>query len=455
MTKKILSVFLAVLLAVSCVAFTVSAEEIVYFVEEGANGNGSEITPFSTINEAIDALKGKDGTIMIYGTYNINNEQNFNDVAWDGMITFKGVDKDAVIAVADGATVRLRGDVTFKDIKFTAGQYSHLNPYGKLIMDAGNNSEFSQMFHLTTLENENVSEAYASFLSGSIGKLYAAGAYCDLNTSGCEGDSTIIVDGATVQEIVLAADHYMDTQVGISIGGNLNVIVNSGSVNKITYDEQTIPYIIGALNLVFNNGTAPEEVSYPDVAFEGSYVIRAGQGGVITPTSVPGVFEVKADEGKVAKIDGEVVNNGNVTLTAGKHEVEWFGGEQGTVASTEIKLVIGKAEIVTNGVAKTLDVPAQIINERTYVPVRVIFEALGATVEWDDTTKTVLSSKDGKTVNLPVGKAVVVVDGVEQAAVAEALIVNSRTLVPARAVAEAYCCAVAWDDATKTVTITK
>jgi hypothetical protein len=61
---------------------------------------------------------------------------------------------------------------------------------------------------------------------------------------------------------------------------------------------------------------------------------------------------------------------------------------------------------------------------------------------------------NGKTVNLPVGKAVVIVDGVEEAAVAEALIVDSRTLVPARVAAEAYGCDVKWDDATKTVTIT-
>jgi N-acetylmuramoyl-L-alanine amidase len=109
---------------------------------------------------------------------------------------------------------------------------------------------------------------------------------------------------------------------------------------------------------------------------------------------------------------------------------------------------------------KKIDVPAQIINDRTYVPVRVIFEALGAEVDWDDATKTVLSSKAGKTVNLPTGRAVVIVDGVEQTvlpsgnAVSEALIVDSRTLVPARVAAEAYGGDVAWDGATRTVTIT-
>ena len=39
------------------------------------------------------------------------------------------------------------------------------------------------------------------------------------------------------------------------------------------------------------------------------------------------------------------------------------------------------------------DVPPTIVNGRTLVPLRAIFEALGATVEWDDATQTVTSEK--------------------------------------------------------------
>ena len=135
MTKKILSVLLAVLLAVSCMTFVTTAEENVFYVEEGATGNGSEMRPFGTINEAIEALNDKDGTIYIIGSYYICKDQHFNDMVWDGMITFVGYDKNSYIAMDEGFEVKLYGDATFKNMNFDLGQYSHFNPIGaKLIM---------------------------------------------------------------------------------------------------------------------------------------------------------------------------------------------------------------------------------------------------------------------------------------------------------------------------------
>ena len=126
-----------------------------------------------------------------------------------------------------------------------------------------------------------------------------------------------------------------------------------------------------------------------------------------------------------------------------------------TAQKTEIKLTIGKAEIEANGKAQALDVPAQIIESRTMVPLRAIFEALGASVEWDDATKTVTSVKGDTTVKLTIGQASINVNGEDKALDVPAQIVDSRTLVPVRAIAESFGCDVAWDDATKTVTITK
>ena len=89
------------------------------------------------------------------------------------------------------------------------------------------------------------------------------------------------------------------------------------------------------------------------------------------------------------------------------------------------------------------------------VPLRAIFEALGASVEWDDATKTVTSVKGDTTVKLTIGNAAITVNGEDKALDVPAQIVDSRTLVPVRAIAESFGCDVAWDDATKTVTITK
>ena len=57
------------------------------------------------------------------------------------------------------------------------------------------------------------------------------------------------------------------------------------------------------------------------------------------------------------------------------------------MADNEIKVML-------NSVQLSFDVPPQIINDRTMVPMRKIFEALGATVLWHDDTKEVVATKD-------------------------------------------------------------
>jgi len=60
--------------------------------------------------------------------------------------------------------------------------------------------------------------------------------------------------------------------------------------------------------------------------------------------------------------------------------------EQG---ATTIKLTIGSTTAYVNGRPVTLQVPAQIINESTYVPLRFVAEATGAKVQWIGATRTV------------------------------------------------------------------
>ena len=55
-----------------------------------------------------------------------------------------------------------------------------------------------------------------------------------------------------------------------------------------------------------------------------------------------------------------------------------------------------------NGEVLEFDVQPQIINGRTLVPMRVIFENLGAAVEWDDNTRTVTAQNDNITVRITI-----------------------------------------------------
>ena len=112
-------------------------------------------------------------------------------------------------------------------------------------------------------------------------------------------------------------------------------------------------------------------------------------------------------------------------------------------------------KVVLNGIELAFDVPPQIINDRTMVPMRKIFEALDAEVEWDDATKTVTATKDGIVIIMQINNVVVSVDGEEITLDVPPQIVDSRTLVPIRAVAEGLDAVVEWDGKAKTVIITK
>ncbi len=115
-------------------------------------------------------------------------------------------------------------------------------------------------------------------------------------------------------------------------------------------------------------------------------------------------------------------------------------------AAEEIKVTL-------DGVNQTYDVMPIIENGRTLVPMRAIFEALGANITWDDTTKTVTGTKDNTTVSLTIGETKATLNEKEVTLDVPAKIYESRTLVPVRFISEALGCKVNWDDATKTVII--
>jgi len=100
------------------------------------------------------------------------------------------------------------------------------------------------------------------------------------------------------------------------------------------------------------------------------------------------------------------------------------------------------------------DVPPQLMNDRTMVPLRAVFEAMGAHVDWDGETETVTGTKGDTVVVLTIGDTSPTINGQAVAIDQPGVIVNSRTLAPLRFVGEAFGGIVDWDGETQTVTIT-
>lgn len=109
--------------------------------------------------------------------------------------------------------------------------------------------------------------------------------------------------------------------------------------------------------------------------------------------------------------------------------------------------------VTLDGKKIKFDQPPVIINGRTLVPVRAVFESIGASVGWKAETRTVTIKKGSKSVNLTIGSNIIKTGDKEIKIDVPAQIINGRTLIPVRAVAEEFQCEVDWDARKKTVII--
>ena len=111
-----------------------------------------------------------------------------------------------------------------------------------------------------------------------------------------------------------------------------------------------------------------------------------------------------------------------------------------------------------NGAVLESDVPAKLVNDRTMLPMRAVFEALGATVTWIAEDQLVLAIRENTLITMQIGSQNMSIskDGQDSQLVLDAVpfVTNDRTMVPVRAVAEALSAKVDWVEKTNTVVIT-
>lgn len=111
--------------------------------------------------------------------------------------------------------------------------------------------------------------------------------------------------------------------------------------------------------------------------------------------------------------------------------------------------------VVLDDTELTFDVPPVIENGRTLVPLRIIFESLGANVQWDQTTQTVTAIKDKTIIKLTINSDVAYKNDQSIKIDVPAKIKDGRTMVPLRFVSEAMGAYVGWDSTTETINILK
>ena len=100
------------------------------------------------------------------------------------------------------------------------------------------------------------------------------------------------------------------------------------------------------------------------------------------------------------------------------------------------------------------DVEPQVINGRIMVPIRAIFEAMGAQVTWDNATSTAVCTKGDTIVKMTVGSKEMYIGSELLTMDVSPAVIDGRTLAPARYVAEAFGANVQWNQDANTVVIT-
>lgn len=186
---------------------------------------------------------------------------------------------------------------------------------------------------------------------------------------------------------------------------------------------------------------------------------ETGDKVILTPKADEGYaldkITAKDKDGKEVKLKAEKDGTYSFTMPKGGVTVDTTFKQAEGAANTDkpaaaatktIILQIGSTAVLVDDQAIINDVAPVIRNDRTLVPIRVITEALGGQVAWNEAAKEVTLTVNGKEIKMTIGKAL------EKYGVAP-VIIGGRTFVPVRFVADELGAVTTWDDATKTVTI--
>lgn len=147
---------------------------------------------------------------------------------------------------------------------------------------------------------------------------------------------------------------------------------------------------------------------------------------------------------------------GKFSASMGEFKALWTGekiivvGEYGSISTS---LNPGVIKVKVNNKPIVFDKAPEIIQNRTMVPMRAIFESLDADIVWDEKSKTVTGTKGKSTAQIKINDMNAVVNGKIIELDTPAIIRDGRTLVPLRFISEALGAKVDWDQNNSMVTV--
>ena len=133
-----------------------------------------------------------------------------------------------------------------------------------------------------------------------------------------------------------------------------------------------------------------------------------------------------------------------------------FAGVRPASAQTKdffMVLQVGFKQYALNGLPLNSEVAPEIVSGRTFVPVRLIAETFGATVDWNPASRTVTITLGDVEVVLTIGATEAIIGSDTKVLEAAPYIKAGRTMVPVRLISEAFGLSVYYDSQAKTISI--
>ena len=166
--------------------------------------------------------------------------------------------------------------------------------------------------------------------------------------------------------------------------------------------------------------------------------------------------QTRPDAGNRTEMWDEMVTAGIITQAQADAIAAKMEANAGKIASGSAVTASGSSGVGVKIDDQTinLDPSPRIDNGRTLAPLRGIFEALGLTVSWDASTQTIVGTKDDTEITLQINSNTAMVNGTSVSLDVPAQIVNGSTFVPVRFIADSLGVSVNWNSQDKMVEIT-
>ena len=265
------------------------------------------------------------------------------------------------------------------------------------------------------------------------------------------------VSSITIKETAkgILQDSSNNDTVTLSIKG----YANSGiTLNKAKIKAEVTEGDIEISEPTVNNGVITFTVK--SASSKPSTIVISGFTVTMNRVAAEGGYDLRAAGNAI--VDNETYNDGDFQpfSVASANYLNVITPADSDIIDNKIdaKFAVGESKYTNNGTEVAMDAASFIANNRTYVPVRYLANALGVTDEniaWNEAARTVTLTGSNTVVKLTVGSNIITTSTDTIKADVPVIVRDNRTYLPARFVANAFGADVAWDAVTRTVTITK